>query len=137
MSTFIHECGHAFGAKLVQADQIKLTIGYGKEKCSIRLKNMFIILRTNIFFGGLTESERNKPYKPWEIACITVCGPLMNSLFTLIFYMIYTKYASEYILVFSLLNGWMAFANLVPYKIKNKMSDGYIFLNVLFNQLFK
>src|SRR5699024_10643909 len=45
--------------------------------------------------------------KPWEMACITVCGPLMNSLFALLFYILYTIYTSEYILVFSLLNGWI------------------------------
>ncbi|HLR80023.1 MAG TPA: site-2 protease family protein [Bacillota bacterium] len=137
ISTLIHEGGHALGAKLVQADRIDLTIGNGKEKCSIRLKNIVIILRTNFFFGGLTESERKQPYKPWEMACITVCGPLMNSLFALLFYILYTIYTSEYILVFSLLNGWMALANFVPYKINNKKSDGYVFFNILFNQLFK
>src|SRR5699024_12465773 len=71
------------------------------------------------------------------MACITVCGPLMNSLFALLFYILYTIYTSEYILVFSLLNGWMALANFVPYKINNKKSDGYVFFNILFNQLFK
>lgn len=134
ISTIIHETGHVIGAKLVKADHILLVLGKGDRDYTISMKRFQIIIRNVLIYSGLTQSERLKPYSRREIAFITFCGPFSNIVLFLFFLYLYSIYNSDYLLVSMLFNGWIGFVNAIPFKVKNKMSDGYIILQQLFKK---
>lgn len=131
--TIIHEGGHFLGAKLVGADYVTCVIGRGNTIFSFTKKNTSITFGLFFFITGSTESFRRKPYTNEEKAFITMCGPLNNLLFIIVFWFIFLMYSSEIMLLFVLYNGWMGIVNLIPFRIKDRKSDGYILWKMLFN----
>ncbi|MUK87224.1 hypothetical protein GMD78_02260 [Ornithinibacillus sp. L9] len=133
-STIIHELGHLVGATIVKADQITLSIGTGKNAYTFSKDNIRISFQPSFLLTGLTKSERSKPYNSLEVAFITFCGPLFNILSFILFTGLHNfVHENSYFFLLMLLNGWIATVNMVPFKVNNKESDGYI----IFKQLFK
>lgn len=125
IGTLIHESGHAFGANLVKANQITLSIGRGKKIGVIHFQKIQMHIRLLYFLGGFTQSKRKMPYNQKEIVCITLFGPLNNAIFAILFYLLYGMYANQYLHILFLFNLWLAVVNMLPFKFKGKQSDGY------------
>src|SRR5690625_6135794 len=125
IGTLIHEGGHLIGAKLMKADYLHLTIGYGKKLFTFICQNIQIIICRFFFIGGYVKNERYLPYRTIEMICIIVFGPLLNVVFAVFFYMLYNLFPNEYIFLLLLFNLWLALINLILFKVKDKQSDGY------------
>lgn len=131
LSSLLHEAGHAAAARTVGADQITLSIGLGKRINTVIFDNVQITFHAIFFLGGLAKSERVIPYKSCEIAWITMGGPITNAFFALLFYILYAMYPNEYLELLFLFNIWLAFINSIPFKIKERRSDGYLILQTI------
>lgn len=128
LSTFIHELGHAYGAKLAKAENIELSVGLGKKLVSISLKQYRLSIHMFFFLGGSVKNRRDLPYQRRDIMIITMLGPLNNALFALIFYGIHLMDPSPYMIVLAMFNFWLAIVNIIPFKLWGKESDGFILL---------
>lgn len=131
IGTVLHEAGHVIGAKSLNADRMRLTIGSGAIVSTFFIRKVQITIRTIFFLGGLASSERKNMYKPYELIWIAFCGPLTNGLIAFLLYILYTAYPSNYLLLLLLFNLWIAVINLVPFRFKEKQSDGYTIVKVL------
>ncbi|WP_339227924.1 site-2 protease family protein [Oceanobacillus sp. FSL K6-2867] len=129
--TLIHELGHACGAKLAKADRIKLNLGIGKGHWTIAMNNLELTLRSIYFIGGVTESEREIPYKKSEIIWITFFGPMFNGVAATIIYIIYEVNPNSLLQLLFWFNVWMAVVNMIPFKIKGKQTDGFAILRLI------
>src|SRR5699024_1200930 len=123
--TSIHELGHLIGAKSVGADKVSLTIGEGNIGYRTMWKKMHILIRLLSFVGGVVLSERKVPYQPGERITIGVFGPLSSLLAACICALLYIVYPGSYLLLMLLFNLWIAFINIIPFRFKDKQSDGY------------
>lgn len=131
IGTALHEAGHAIGAKLFHADHISLSLGIGKTISSFSYVKIRIKINAIYFLGGLASSEKNNMYKPHELICIALCGPLSNGFFAGVIYILYSIYPNSYLLLLLLFNLWIAIVNMVPFQINGKKSDGYGIYRVL------
>jgi Zn-dependent protease len=122
--TILHEFGHVLGAKSMKADSITLSIGAGKSICGFSCNHIHNSIHTLFFLGGLAYSERNKPYKPAEIIWITLCGPVGNGVAATVFYGLF-GFTNVFVQLFILFNIWLAIVNMIPFKLKEKQTDGY------------
>nr|WP_170840650.1 site-2 protease family protein [Oceanobacillus limi] len=134
LCTFIHEVGHLIGARMLKADQISMSIGSGKSLYTFKTKRIRISVQPSLLLSGATSSERLRPYSSLEIAFITLCGPLCNILFCILFMILHTFYMNDYLFLFMFLNGWIAIFNIIPFKVKDKQSDGYIIIKQIFEK---
>lgn len=131
IGTIIHEVGHLIGAKIVKSDQISLSIGLGKRIGSLSFKNVQVNIHLLFFLGGYVSNKREKPYQLLEMICIIGAGPLHNAIYATIFYLISSVFYNQYIHILFLFNLWLAIINFIPFKIKDKQSDGYTILSLL------
>ncbi|SHF58106.1 hypothetical protein [Ornithinibacillus halophilus] len=133
LCTLIHESGHMLAARILKADHITLVIGRGSDKYKFSISKLQVVIRSLFLITGVTESSREKPYKRLEIIFITLCGPISNLFFFLLFLYLYMIFHNDYVFVLMLLNAWIGIVNITPFKVKGKLSDGY----VIFQQIFK
>lgn len=131
IGTVLHEAGHVIGAKSMNADRMRLTIGSGAIVSTFFIRKVQITICAIFFLGGLASSERRNMYKPYELIWIALCGPLTNGFIAFLLYILYTAYPSNYLLLLLLFNLWIAVINLVPFRFKEKQSDGYTIVKVL------
>lgn len=131
ISMMLHEFGHAFAARIVQADDITISIGKGKQLKIIGFKRTRLIIHTIYFLGGFAESTRNQPYKPREIVWITIFGPITNGIIAFLFYMLNELYPNNYLQLFFWFNVWLAVVNMIPLKLKEKQTDGYLIMKLI------
>lgn len=129
----IHEIGHMAGAIIVKADNVHLSIGQGKKVFTVSLRKLVIHIHAIFFMGGQATSKREKPYGPMDILLITISGPLMNVFLASAIYFLFKVHSSDYILLFIFFNLWVGLGNLIPFKIREKYSDGYIIFHTLIN----
>ncbi|WP_099158414.1 site-2 protease family protein [Virgibacillus ndiopensis] len=130
ISTIFHELGHIVGAKLVKAESVTLSIGTGNEVYNFNHKRIQIRLHALYFLGGVAYSERNIPYKSGEIIWITLCGPIFNGVVAILVSVLFdlTNGFSQLLVLF---NSWLAIVNIIPFKIKEKQSDGYTIIQTI------
>lgn len=131
LSILLHESGHAIAARVVKADCITVSLGYGKILSSTVIERFQLNIHMVFFLGGLARSERKIPYKSSEIIWITISGPIANGLFTCLLYFIYVIYPNEYVYLLCLFNLYLTVVNIIPFRIKGKQTDGYTILKVL------
>lgn len=131
IGTIIHESGHLIGAKLMRADYMILSIGYGKRLFIFKWNNIQIKIRSFFFIGGHVRNERDIPYRTSEMIWIIGFGPLLNGIFAVFFYLLYHLIPSDFLYLLFLFNLWLALINVIPFKMKEKQSDGYMILNLL------
>lgn len=131
-SLTIHEIGHAIGAKLRRADGIQLRIGSGKEIFRFTLFGVRVIFCVFYIFGTYTATVREIPFSRRERIFITVMGPLVNGLIAALLYMTYLFLYDNYLLFVAMLfNLWLFLINLIPYRIGERQSDGYIIYQII------
>lgn len=136
-SILLHESGHAAAARVVKADRITVSIGYGKLLSSAVFERFQLNVHMAYFLGGFARSERGIPYKSSEMIWIAVSGPIANGLFTCLLYFIYVIYPNAYIQLLCLFNLWLTVINIIPFRIKEKQTDGYTILEELKKCLLK
>lgn len=138
ISLLFHEIGHVVGAKLMSATKILLTIGIGKQIFSLSIQNIDIRFRKFFVVNSFTSTIRNRPFTNKEKIFITFMGPLFSSLLALLAYGIYYSFLSNiYVLILFLFNLWLVLINLLPFKIGEKESDGYIIMQLIFQRFNK
>lgn len=131
IGTIIHEGGHLLGAKLMKADHMLISIGCGRKLFTVKYSNIQIHIRRFFFIGGLAQNKRDVPYQTIEMIWIIGFGPFLNGVFASLFYLLYCLIPSEYIYLLFLFNLWLVLINVIPFKVKDKQSDGYMILNLL------
>lgn len=137
ISIILHEIGHAFAAKIVNADSIMISIGKGKRLKVIFLGRMQLVIYTAFFLGGLAESKRKTPYSPREIVWIAMLGPITNGMIAFLFYVLNEIYPNNYLQLFYWFNVWLAVVNIIPFKLKDKYTDGYMIMQVILGNSIK
>lgn len=131
ISLFIHELGHLLGAIFLKADRVTIYLGIGKQVSSFTYKNMHVKMFLLMMFHAYTQSERKLDFTNREYAFITIMGPLFSLLLTGLIGAFLFVVKSKVILYFFLFNLWITVINLIPFKIKNQKSDGYLIWTLL------
>ncbi|WP_163969905.1 M50 family metallopeptidase [Oceanobacillus halotolerans] len=134
IATFIHEFGHAIGARMRGADNVNLSLGTGNKCIHFNLNNIHITICSLYFLGGLVWSNRSTPYSNSELVLIALSGPISNGMVALVSFIPFYFIPNSYLSVFILFNLWLCIMNLIPFKIKQKKSDGYTIWQVLFEK---
>lgn len=137
ISTILHELGHLLGAKAVHAEKMTLQIGLGKPLISRSCGNVDFIIHRVYFVGGMTKSERTRPYNDHEKIWITMLGPATNAVVAFVTYFFLHLYPSKYMAVFFMFNIWMAAGNLIPFRWKGSQTDGGVILQLLKSRIKK
>ena len=134
LTLFIHEFGHSIGAYLVKSDKIQLFIGVGKRIFSFHISKISIHIHTIYMLGGHTASERNPFYTKSEQIIISLFGPLLNGVMGILGTVLFYGSNSSVLLFFNLFNIWLCVINLIPYRIGDRQSDGYVVLKTMFGK---
>ncbi|MFD1039233.1 M50 family metallopeptidase [Virgibacillus byunsanensis] len=132
IGSIVHELGHALGARILSANHVILSIGTGKKLFHYSCKYLDVAIHPIYFIGGHSYSERGNPYKNHELIWISICGPISNGLFSLLFFYVYNLFPNSYIQLLILFNLWLALVNMIPFQFNGKQSDGYtVFKRIL------
>ncbi len=131
IGTFIHELGHAIGAKMASFQHITITIGTGREIGSFRTFNIEWRFHTLFFLGAYISYETSERYKPLDVAFVAMMGPLCNGITFLLIDIFTNKYLHNGLYLFFLFNAWLVLANVIPLKWNEKQSDGYMILKMI------
>lgn len=135
-SLLFHEIGHLVGASLMRSTSIQLTIGLGKTLWQTTFANIRIIIRRFFLVNSVTSTVRTTPFTIREKIVITIMGPSFSAMLTIITYIAYHVFVeTEILYLFFLFNLWLVIINMIPFKIKQKQSDGYIVLSLLIKQI--
>ncbi|WP_284141243.1 MULTISPECIES: site-2 protease family protein [unclassified Virgibacillus] len=134
ISNTIHECGHMIGARITGADHMLLSIGIGKPIATFSLRRVTVTIHLFYFLGGMATNVRSIPYRPFEMAIITIGGPFFSILCAFVVGLLMGIYPNEILLLFLLFNLWIGIINLIPFKRKDKKSDGYILFKLIFKE---
>lgn len=126
LSILFHEIGHLVGASMMRATSIQLTIGIGKPLWYHKYANVNVMIRRFFLMNSVTSTVRTDPFSKREKIVITMMGPLFSGMLTIIAFVAYNVFVPTDILyLFFMFNLWLAIINLIPFKIKQKQSDGY------------
>lgn len=131
ISILLHEVGHACAARIINADLIIITIGRGKKLKTVCFKKLQIIIYNIYFLGGVAESKRNNPYQSLEIIWIAFSGPIFSGIVAFLFYMLNVLYPNNYLQLLFWFNVWLAVVNMIPFKINEKQTDGYMIIKLI------
>ncbi|RDW22004.1 M50 family metallopeptidase [Oceanobacillus chungangensis] len=134
-STLIHEIGHALAARMVQAESIVLSIGRGKHLLQFNFERLQLSIYAIFFMDGLTSSSRAKPYSKSELLWITALGPIFNGITALLLLIVLYLYPNDFIRLYFWYNIWLGIVNLIPFKYKDKHTDGYILYKLITEKL--
>lgn len=126
IANFWHELGHTVAALLLKTDRVELTLGKGKAFTHFKINTVHITIQNIYFLGGVTNSRRAKAFNHQEKILLALAGPIFSLLLTILSFIGYLYFMHNILLMSMIYNGWIAFMNLVPFKLKNKKSDGYI-----------
>jgi|SRR5699024_3981742 len=121
-----HELGHVYAAKLVKSDHVELSIGLGKQIWQGQIKGVHMYIQKLFLINSFTSSHRKQPYSKHEKILISVMGPLFSLLLAMLLFIVYGYlYTLPVIYVLHLFNLWVSLVNLIPFKVGQKVSDGY------------
>lgn len=131
ISIFIHELGHAVAAISLKANQITISIGSGQALFTIRIYHITVIINRVYFIGGMTKYKRTKGFTSKELIWLTILGPVFNGVTACIIFTLLAILSNTYLQLLFLFNLWLALANLLPFRIKDKQTDGYTIIQLL------
>lgn len=135
LSLLWHELGHVFGAKIVRASHVTLTIGVGKPILKRTYQNVTFIICKMFLFNSLTETKRPYLLSRRDKVVITFMGPMSSLMLGLLAYCLYVFIAPHLLLYgLFLFNMWIGLINLIPFKINERPSDGYTILQIIKNK---
>lgn len=134
VSLIFHELGHITASRWNRAEQIYLIIGAGKQIFTFTIGRLIVRIQQLFFMHFVTVSNRDKTYTSKERIVISIMGPAFSILLAVFFYSLFYFYFSVYVVYIGFLfNIWLAFFNLIPLKIGQKATDGYIIYKTLTN----
>ncbi|MUV39734.1 hypothetical protein JNUCC1_03618 [Lentibacillus sp. JNUCC-1] len=137
VSNALHEAGHMAAAAAVHSDRFNMIIGSGRPLWQLDFGRLTITVHRMFFIGASAEQTRESPFTPLEKTWISLCGPLLNVFASLIGLMALNWISLPLIEWFILYNMWLGIMNLIPLKIKQRQSDGYIIAANLFKKQFQ
>jgi hypothetical protein len=75
----VHEAGHALAARAMGARVLRVTIGRGPARRTVRLGNTLIDLRSYVFMGGATHfAWLGGSARRWRSILVVIAGPAAN-----------------------------------------------------------
>ena len=134
-SVLIHELGHAIAAISIKSNNSTISIGSGEKLFSVQLKRINIVIHRIYFIGGYTQNNREVPYQPGELIWLTILGPIFNGIAACLIYLMMDLSSNAYIHLLMWFNIWLATANLLPLRIGEKQTDGYIIFQIVRGRL--
>lgn len=137
IGTIIHELGHSIVALLAGADAVDLHVGIGKPIKKYELKRFTVHLNVIVVIGGLTRSKRTRTYSPNEKIWIALGGPLGNAILVILLIILFYPTHNPYVQLFTLFQAWMMFINIIPFRWKQKQSDGYTIIKMIAEKVTK
>ena len=135
VSVLFHELGHAVAAITLKSKSITISIGSGEKLFSVQLQRIKIVINRVYFIGGFTTNKRELPYQSGELIWLTILGPVFNGIAACIIYQLMEPSSNAYIHILMWFNIWLATANLLPFRIGEKQTDGYIILQIVRGRL--
>jgi len=135
ISILIHELGHAVAAIFLKSNSITISIGSGEKLFSVQLKQIKIVINRVYFIGGFTTNKRKAPFQSGELIWLTILGPVFNGIASCFIYLLMEPSSNAYIHLLMWFNIWLATANLLPFRIGEKQTDGYIILQIVRGRL--
>ncbi|MBB6455296.1 Zn-dependent protease [Salirhabdus euzebyi] len=134
ISIILHEIGHAVSAWFLRADHINFSIGLGKRIYVKRSRKVQLIVHGLYFLGGQVSSERKVTFNPWEKVFISLGGPIVSGVVSVVLFFsgfVHTKL----IMLFFLFNVWLFIINLIPFRVGHRKSDGYVCLEEIIQMI--
>lgn len=128
----VHELGHAIGAYIVEASKITIKIGSGRHFKTYKIGKIHFVIYSLYFLGGIAKSKREEQYSRIEKIWISICGPLSSGILASLFFFIAKIVPTIYLELLFYFNAWLTLVNMIPFRIKDKQSDGYIILQSIF-----
>ncbi|WP_041544168.1 site-2 protease family protein [Oceanobacillus iheyensis] len=123
--TLIHEIGHVSGSFVYKATHIFIHIGFGKPIMKKNIRKLQFNINSFYILGGGSFYHFNYDLLPYQRAIIAFLGPLFN---IIVFLLLLFQFGidSENLLISLAIwfNLWLAIVNLIPFKWKEKSSDG-------------
>ncbi|KGX86016.1 M50 family metallopeptidase [Pontibacillus litoralis] len=132
ISLLSHELGHAIVAYQLRAHHISLQLGVGPLIYQKKGTTTDIMIRLLYFVGAMAIYERNRPFSRKEQAFISLGGPLANGILAFLCICLVYWVEMDGLYLFSGFNLWIAIINLLPFKWKERESDGYVVVKALY-----
>ncbi|WP_408010846.1 site-2 protease family protein [Pseudalkalibacillus sp. A8] len=136
LATFLHEVGHYLTARLTGIKNVCIRVGIGPPILHINNRLLKLDCRLFYFIGAHTLSGRIGETTSFNRFLITLNGPLVNAVAATCLWGLYgsdSLLLGNTITIFAFINLWIAIGNLLPIKINNRKSDGYILLESLWS----
>ncbi|GGF08947.1 hypothetical protein GCM10010954_04270 [Halobacillus andaensis] len=127
----IHELGHIITGALCGARYSVLTIGTGRSIIRIKFQKLHIIIGSLFFIGGHSINVKEPEFTRLQKVLISSGGPLANGVICGLLLIFPNSNEIEVIHLFFLFNLYLAVVNLIPFRIGERKSDGYLILKNL------
>ncbi|NDI35537.1 site-2 protease family protein [Chengkuizengella sediminis] len=126
----LHELGHAFFAKLLNAQVNEISIGAGP----IIYRKSTLTIRLGFFLGGYCNWEEKEHLKGFQISLIHLGGIIFNLVSASIVLLLMSSFSIGYgfFLIFVLYSYALVIINAFPFKFVLIKSDGWQVLEVIY-----
>ncbi|WP_079530176.1 site-2 protease family protein [Halobacillus hunanensis] len=131
LGLFIHEFGHVVFGLWFGADRSTLVTGSGRMILSKTFGKLTLQLNLLFFIGGYSFNEKQVAFNPWQQAGISLGGPLLNIIFAAGLFISDLIQYGQIIQLLFWFNLYLALVNMIPFRIKERESDGFRFLKGL------
>ncbi|MFG6148640.1 site-2 protease family protein [Halobacillus sp. B23F22_1] len=131
LTLVIHELGHVLAGALCGARYAVLTVGTGRSIIRIKFQKLHIIIGSLFFIGGYSINVKEPDFTNLQKVLISSGGPLANGITFGLALIIPINIEIEVIHLFFLFNLYLAVVNLIPFRIGDRKSDGYLILKNL------
>ncbi|KHE72614.1 site-2 protease family protein, partial [Halobacillus sp. BBL2006] len=129
----IHELGHVLAALAFRTEQSTINVGSGIPLIKGKIGKVRFNIRCLVFHGAHSINERKDEFSDHQKAWICLGGPLLNAIVFFLLFLTPSFDRFSPVTLFYLFNGYLAIANLIPFRIKEKKSDGYRFIQCIKN----
>ncbi|MCH1625587.1 site-2 protease family protein [Ferdinandcohnia quinoae] len=132
LTNLLHEVGHVSGAKFLGIKGSQIQLGTGPKLFHFHVKETKVDVMLAYFIGAYSTNEYQGRLQEWKRGVISLSGPILNIIVVVIMTILGLTETTS-LRLFILFNLWVGGVNIIPFKIKEKESDGYIFVKALVN----
>ncbi len=136
LGLFLHELGHGFFAFIRNVPSIHIGIGVGKEIFSFQMGRIHVHICLFFFIGAFASYSREEAFTYMDKILISLGGPLFSLAAYWLCWWGFITLQTNFLFTLMLFNGWLAFINLIPYKVRDKKSDGYTIIEAILSRFF-
>ncbi|KGX83268.1 site-2 protease family protein [Pontibacillus marinus] len=136
LGLFLHELGHGFFAFIRNVSSIHIGIGRGKEIFSFQMGRIHVHISLFFFIGAFASYSSEEAFTYMDKIMISLGGPLFSMAAFWLSWWGFLTIQTNFLFTLMLFNGWLAFINLIPYKVKDKKSDGYTIIEAVIARFF-